>query len=100
MAIQIKKSGELIEVFGALDRANMTELSDYLQLINVNREFLMLSLDNVTSMECTSAKQLEYLYLNAAAENKVLTIIGDQNQNILPVMHTTKTKYILSHDRV
>ncbi|MCE2614004.1 hypothetical protein LVD13_13585 [Flavobacteriaceae bacterium D16] len=100
MALQILQNEEIVEIVGKLAGSSLEYLHNFLEAIHNESDFLTLSLEKVTMLDHVSAKELEKLYKSAAKENKVLTIIGDQNANILPLMRKTKTDYILSHDRV
>ena len=100
MALQIRQNESMVEIVGKLAGSTLTYLNNFLEALHNDSDFLTLSLEKVTSLDLVSAKDLERLYLRAARENKVLTIIGLQNPCILPLMRQSKTDYILSHDRV
>lgn len=100
MALQIIQNGSMVEIVGKLAGSTLNYLNNFLQALQQEGDFLTLSLEKVTHLDHVSAKELERLYLSAARENKVLTIIGLQNTSILPLMRQTRTDYILSHDRV
>ncbi|QBA63823.1 hypothetical protein [Muriicola soli] len=100
MALLIKENNEMIEVWGHLNAQNMNSLSSHLDLSRRRKDFLLLSLDNIKSIEPTCTKILEQEYCTTAALNKVLTIIGQENVSVKQVMQQTKTTYILSNDRI
>ncbi|MBT8290641.1 MAG: hypothetical protein KJO93_07370 [Muriicola sp.] len=100
MALKIKENNEMIEVWGHLNAQNMNSLSRHLELSRRRKEFLILSLDHIDSIDPTSTKILEQEYCNTAASNKVLTIIGQHNDSVMQMMERTRTTYILSNDRI
>ena len=100
MALQIRQNESMVEIVGNLAGSTLTYLNNFLEALQHESDFLTLSLEKVTALDHVSAIELERLYLRAARENKVLTIIGLQNPCILPLMRQTRTDYILSHDRV
>ncbi len=100
MALQINQTSEFIEVRGNLNTQNMNTLKNHIDFYMKNNERLILSLDKVYKIAYSSAKQLEQLYYSVAKNNKVLSIIGQENKQIAAVMNASKTSYIFSNDRV
>ncbi|MBT8281336.1 MAG: ATP-binding protein [Muriicola sp.] len=100
MALIIKESNQIIEVWGNLNSQNINSLSRHLELSRRRKEFLVLSLDHIDHIDESSTKILEQQYCNTAASNKVLSIIGRENESVKQVMRQTKTTYILSNDRI
>lgn len=100
MALMITANNELIEVRGHLNAQNMNSLSRHLDLTKNYKDHLILSLDRVESIDPLSTKILERKYRQAATSNKVLTIIGRQNDSLKRIMQQTRTSYILSNDLI
>ncbi len=99
MALQIKESYSVTELYGALSAQNMKSLAQHLEQTTKEKEVLILSLDRIDGLDHMAARQLEIMYLRAPKKNRVLTIVGKENDLIAGVMKATKTDYILSHDR-
>ncbi|SFW54624.1 hypothetical protein SAMN05660313_02320 [Cellulophaga fucicola] len=78
----------------------MKTLNNHIDFYLKRNEKLILSLERVNEIVFSSAKQLEQLYIKVAKNNKVLTIVGQENKQIAPVMILSNTSYIFSNDRV
>ena len=100
MALQINHNSEFLEVKGNLNTQNMKTLNNHIDFYLKRNEKLILSLERVNEIVFSSAKQLEQLYIKVAKNNKVLTIVGQENKQIAPVMILSNTSYIFSNDRV
>ncbi|MCL5246447.1 hypothetical protein M4I21_11545 [Cellulophaga sp. 20_2_10] len=100
MALQINHNNEFLEVKGNLNTQNMKTLNNHIDFYLKRNEKLILSLERVNEIVFSSAKQLEQLYIKVAKNNKVLTIVGQENKQIAPVMILSNTSYIFSNDRV
>jgi anti-anti-sigma regulatory factor len=100
MALMITAHNELMEVRGHLNAQNMNSLSRHLDLTKNYKDHLILSLDRLESIDPLCTKILEQVYLQAASSNKVLTIIGRQNDSVKRTMQQTRTSYILSNDLI
>jgi ABC-type transporter Mla MlaB component len=99
MAFQINHNNNMLIILGQLTIQNTKSLKRHLRSFSNERDFLMLNIEKVTHIDRSSAYTLEQMYLNAVSNNKVLAVIGMGNKHIAPVMQSTKTAYILSHDR-
>ncbi len=100
MALQIIESNGTLQVYGNLNAANTQILKKHLNLFSNAKNYMILNLEKVSGMDATAAHMLRQLYLYAMKNQRLLSIIGEKNPNILPIMNKTKTSYILSHDRV
>ncbi|MGJ8659691.1 STAS domain-containing protein [Cellulophaga fucicola] len=100
MALQINHNNEFLEVKGNLNTQNMKTLNNHIDFYLKRNQKLILSLERVNEIVFSSAKQLEQLYIKVAKNNKVLTIVGQENKQIAPVMILSNTSYIFSNDRV
>lgn len=100
MALRINHINNFMEVKGKLNSENMKALKSHIDYYLKANEKLILSLDNVSNIMYSSAKQLEQLYIKVAKNNKVLAIVGQENKQIASVMAMSNTSYILSNDRV
>ena len=100
MAFQIKKHDGVLNVHGPLNSENTQNLKQHFNSFLNEVDGLILSLENVTTMEPCSALSLEQIYLDFVRSNRVIRIIGRENRDIAGVMKTTKTSYILSDDRI
>ncbi|MFS4455978.1 STAS domain-containing protein [Maribacter sp. 2304DJ31-5] len=100
MALQINHGPRMLKVAGQLTAQNTKSLKRHLKSFLTGVDHLLLNIEKVTYMDEGSAFSLEQMYLDAVRNNKVLVIIGMENNRIASVMKDTKTSYILSHDRV
>ncbi|WP_298502293.1 STAS domain-containing protein [uncultured Maribacter sp.] len=100
MAIEIKEKNGMFEVIGNISSQNMNSLKNYFETLIHSSEKIILNIENVKHIDKSGAFMLEKLYRNAAKTNKVISIIGRQNREIMNMMTTTKTHYILSNDRI
>ncbi|MDO6491272.1 MAG: STAS domain-containing protein [Cellulophaga sp.] len=100
MALLINQNNNFIEVKGNLNSQNMKSLKSHIDYYLKNNEKVTLSLDRLNNIMYSSAKQLEQLYIKVAKNNKVLTIVGQENKDIASIMAMSNTSYIFSNDRV
>ncbi|SMC55429.1 STAS domain-containing protein [Cellulophaga tyrosinoxydans] len=100
MALQIQENYGIHSVIGHLGSQNISHLRNHIQKLMTVKDSIMISIENVTSIDTSAAKSLEVLYKEAASKNIVLSIFGKQNQKIQSSMMQSKTHYILSSDRV
>ena len=100
MALQIKENHGVFEVLGKIGSHNAFFLKKHLEFLIDTNESTIVSLEKVSELDSTGAHLLEQLYMKAVRGNKILSFIGEQNRNIMKVMTSTRTRYILSHDRV
>tara|TARA_R110002051_G_scaffold301713_1_gene369677 strand:+ start:4080 stop:4382 length:303 start_codon:yes stop_codon:yes gene_type:complete len=99
MALQITETRGMFSVHGALNTNNAGILSRHMSMFINPKNPVTLNLERVEAIDLNAAYTLQKLYVNAMRNNSILTIIGRENKNILPVLKNTKTTYILSHDR-
>lgn len=100
MALEIKENRGIFELSGSLTTQNLGAIKIYFQQVLEHTDALVISLENITNIDAASAKYFEKLYHTVTKNNKVINIVGRQNNAIQQVMHITKTHYILSTDRV
>lgn len=100
MALEIRESKGICEVLGNVSAQNLGALGIYFEGILETNENIVINLENVNGMDSSAALFFEGLYKEGARRNKVVSIVGRQNRNILNIMNLTQTDYILSADRV
>lgn len=99
MALHLNENNNMYEVHGDLNAENAATLKNHFEQFLDEVDNLILSLDNVSTIDPSSAYTIEQLYLEFIKKNKGFQIIGRENKNIANVMKGTKTTYILSDDR-
>ena len=100
MALQISEFRGVFSVHGSLHSGNANILQQHMAAFMVPRKPIILNLDRVKSIDRQAAIMLTHLHAFAMRKNSLLSIIGKDNQNIVPVMQESKTSYILSNDRI
>ena len=100
MALQISECRGVFSVHGSLHMGNAAILEQHMTGFMDPFRPVILNLDRVKSIDSHAAKMLTTLHAFAMRRNSLLSIIGKENKNILPVMQETKTSYILSNDRI
>ncbi|PIB27743.1 hypothetical protein BFP77_11500 [Maribacter sp. 4U21] len=100
MATEIKEINGMFQIVGSITSANCHAIKSHLESTLVTGKDLLLSIEKVISIDASGAFILEALYKKAGLENLVISIFGLENDDIQEVMSTTKTRYILSNDRV
>lgn len=100
MDLLITETNGMFTVFGELNSTNATILKNRINCYINAKNYAILNLKKVSAMDASAAHMLRQLYIGARRSESILSIIGKENQNILPVMRQTKTSYILSHDRI
>ena len=100
MALEIKENRGIFEILGNVASQNLGALKIYFDTILETHESIVINLENVATMDSSSALFFEDLYKEGAYRNKIVAIVGRQNSNILEIMSMTKTDYILSSDRI
>nr|WP_299340720.1 STAS domain-containing protein [Allomuricauda sp.] len=100
MSLEIRENHGIFEILGKVSSQHVNSLHVYFESILENHESFVVSLEKVTQMDSAAAHFFEGLYQKSARLNKVVSLIGRQNENVLETMNTTKTNYILSSDRV
>ncbi len=100
MALQITETRGMFSVYGDLNSGNANILNRHMnRFIHPNRQ-VILNLERLEKIDTSATYALQELFLSAIRSNSLLSIIGLENENILPIMAETKTSYILSNDRV
>ena len=99
MALELNHKNNMYQVSGKLNAENAVALKKHFEEFLTEVDDLILNLDNVTTMEPSSAFTIEKLYLDFLKERNGFQIIGRENKDIAMVMKDTKTSYILSDDR-
>lgn len=100
MALEIRENRGIFEVLGNVSSQNLGALRIYFQTVLESNESIVISLENVTAMDSSSALFFEGIYREGASRNKIVAIVGRQNRDILEIMNQTNTDYILSPDRI
>lgn len=100
MATEIKEENGMIRVIGPINSTNTKDLRNHLEKILLFGKGLILNIDKVIQIDASGAYMLESLYKKARNENVSMSILGLADNSIVQVMTRTKTKYILSNDRL
>lgn len=100
MALEIRENRGIYEILGNVTAQNLGALRVYFTHILENNERMVINLENVGTIDSSSALFFENIYKEGAARNKVVSIVGRQNKQISEIMSMTKTDYILSNDRI
>ena len=100
MALEIRESRGIYEILGNVTSQNLGALRVYFDTVLETNESVVISLENVTTIDSSAALFFENIYKEGALGNKIISIVGRQNKNILDIMGMTKTDYILSSDRI
>ncbi|MEM1003695.1 MAG: STAS domain-containing protein [Bacteroidota bacterium] len=100
MALEIKESRGIFEILGKVSSQNLGALKIYFESVLETTEEMIVSLEGVTEMDSSAALFFESFYLESVKQNKVVVLVGKQNQDISAIMDITNTNYILSSDRV
>ncbi len=98
MALQISECRGVFSVHGSLHSGNAAILRQHLSAYFVPQKPIILNLGRVKSIDRQASLVLTQLHAFALRKNILLSIIGKENQEILPVMQASKTSYILSND--
>ncbi|MEM8846983.1 MAG: STAS domain-containing protein [Bacteroidota bacterium] len=100
MPLEIKENRGVYKILGEVTAQHVGTLGAYFDSILEKNDSFMVNLEDVTVLDSAAAHFFEKLYRKSAELNKVVALIGRQNDNVLETMNTTKTKYILSPDRI
>ncbi len=90
----------MLQVIGELQSSNSNILINHFQKFLFEVDSIILSLENVSFLDHSSAYSLEQLYQDFARSNRIIQIIGRSNKEIMDTFIETNTSYILSNDRV
>lgn len=99
MAVQIKEEYGILKVLGVLNSETARLTIDFVNTLLETKERVLVSLEGVLSMDKTAARFIGNLYTDTVRNNKVLSIFGRQNANIIDVLNDTNTNYTLGSDR-
>ena len=99
MALQITECRGVIFVNGNLSGGNVNILDRHMSRFINSEDQVILNLERVAHLGEAAAYTFQQLFKKAVQMNAIFSIIGLQNENILPILNRTKTSYILSHDR-
>lgn len=100
MALEIKENKGIFEILGTVSSQNLAALKIYFDAALENIDEMVVSLEGVIKMDSSSALFFEGFYLQAVKQNKVVILVGQENNKIANIMDITKTDYILSSDRI
>lgn len=100
MALEIKENRGIFEVLGNVASQNLGALKIYFDTVLETNDSIVINLENVSAMDSSSALFFETIYKEGARRNKIVSIVGKQNNHIREIMGITKTDYILSSDRI
>jgi len=95
----VNNSG-VFEILGSIITENSSGIKNHFEKLLENKEEVIISIDNVRSIDFTGINVLATLYKKAVKENKALYIIGKSNENIKKMFAITKMDFILSRDFV
>ncbi|MGX1928613.1 STAS domain-containing protein [Flagellimonas sp. 2504JD4-2] len=100
MSLEIKENRGIFEILGKVTTQHVGALNSYFDHILEKHENVVVSLEKVTVLDSAAAHFFEKLYQKSARQNKVVSLIGRQNTNVMEILNATKTNYILSPDRI
>ncbi len=100
MSLEIRENRGIFEILGKVSTQHISALNSYFDSILEKNENFVVSLEKVTMLDSAAAHFFEKLYQKSVKQNKVISLIGRQNECITEIMNTTKTNYILSPDRI
>ena len=100
MALEIRENRGIFEILGNVASPNLGALKIYFDTVLEANDSIVINLEHVKSMDSSAALFFENIYKEGAGRNKVISIVGRQNRDILEIMNQTKTDYILSSDRI
>ena len=100
MALEIRENRGVFQINGIVTSQNIGALKIYFDTVLESQNSIVVNLEYLHDMDASAARFFEKLYKSAAAMNKVISIVGLENQNISEIMALTKTSYILSPDRI
>lgn len=100
MALEIKENRGIFEIIGRITSQNVNALRVYFNSVMELNDSIVISIEKVLEMDSSAAHFFETLYKEAALNNKVVSIVGRENEEVTKIMAATKTDYILSSDRV
>lgn len=99
MKLQIKKDQGIFKIEGTIDTKNASSIKNHFQnLIITKTDRLILCLDQVKKIDKTGVKVLTGLYKSAIQNNRILFIIGRENESVRNAFG--KVDYILRSDFV
>ncbi|TXN37211.1 STAS domain-containing protein [Flagellimonas hymeniacidonis] len=98
MSLEIRENHGIFEILGKVSTQHISALNSYFDSILEKNENFVVSLEKVTMLDSAAAHFFEKLYQKSVKQNKVISLIGRQNECITEIMNTTKTNYILSPD--
>lgn len=100
MALEIKENRGLFEIIGKITSQNVNALRVYFKSVLETNDSIVISIEKVTVLDSSAAHFFEALYKEAAQNNRAISIIGRENEEVSKIMAATKTDYILSSDRI
>ena len=100
MALEIRENRGIFEILGNVSSQNLGALRVYFETIMESGENIVINLENINTMDTSSALFFEKLYQEGGKRNVVISIVGRQNKGVMQIMESTNTHYILSADRI
>ena len=99
MALQIREEYGVLKILGNLNSQSHGMVMTHLRKLLETKERILVSLEDILSMDQFAARAFENLFREVSKQNKVLSIFGQDNKNIASILSQTNTKYIFSEDR-
>ncbi len=100
MSLEIRENHGVFEVLGKVSTQHVGALNSYFESILEKHETFVISLEKVTMLDSSAAHFFEQLYQKSVRQNKVISLIGRQNENVMETLKATNKNYILSPDRI
>jgi ABC-type transporter Mla MlaB component len=98
MALQITNNSGIFEIIGNLNSQNVISLYNHFDKVLDRSKIVTLSLNNLAEIDKSAISAIASLYKKAMSHNKVLFIIGQENDKISAQFQSEKLSYILQRD--
>lgn len=100
MSLEIRENHGIFEVLGKVSTQHVGALNSYFDSILEKHETFVVSLEKVTTLDSSAAHFFEKLYQKSVRQNKVISLIGRQNNTVMETLKAANKNYILSSDRI
>ncbi|MEM9648048.1 MAG: STAS domain-containing protein [Bacteroidota bacterium] len=100
MSLEIRENRGIFEILGKVSTQQLGALNSYFNAVLEQEDNIVISLEKITQIDTSAVYFFEKLYRNSAKNNKVVSLIGRQNDTLMEMLKTTKSNYILSPDRI
>ena len=98
--LQITDNHGIFQLTGNLVAGSTNSLSRHISLLLDKREDVILSLDQIDSIDKSGINILTKLYKKAISKNVLFYVIGRENKKIAKHLNTTMLKYIVRRDNL